>query len=141
MRESTRTSSISSPSTGTYSKFQTINSDSNSSGDINRYFNSKVRSDYERESSIQERLSPFTGEEYYTHAIQDEDHGIRNAGPGIGAVGKIYTTREKGTMKMSCQEENSFSTNFGSMRVEGEYNPYSMDVYEMSSSSNSWIHS
>ena len=41
-----------------------------------------------RESPIQERLSPFTGEEYYTHATQDEDHEIRNAGPGIGAVGK-----------------------------------------------------
>ena len=27
------------------------------------------------------------------------------------------------------------------MRVEGEYNSYSMDVYGMSSSSNSWIHS
>ena len=44
-------------------------------------------------------------------------------------------------MKMSCQEENSFSTNFGLIRVQGEYNPYSMDVYGMSSSSNSWIHS
>ena len=27
------------------------------------------------------------------------------------------------------------------MRVEGEYNPYSMDIYGMSSNSNSWIHS
>ena len=27
------------------------------------------------------------------------------------------------------------------MRVEGEHNPYSMDVYGMLSSSNSWIHS
>ena len=48
MRESTRTSSISSPSTGTYSKFQTINSDSNSSGDINRYSSDEVKSGYER---------------------------------------------------------------------------------------------
>ena len=44
-------------------------------------------------------------------------------------------------MKMSCHNENYFFTNFGSMRVESEYNPYSMDVYGMSSSSNSWIHS
>ena len=42
---------------------------------------------------------------------------------------------------MSCQEENSFSTNFESIRVEGQHNSYSMDVYGMSSSSNSWIHS
>ena len=86
-------------------------------------------------------MSQFTGEEYYTHATQDEDHEIRNAGPGIGAVGKNYTRREKGTMKMSCQEKNFVSTNLGLMRVEGEYNPYSMNVYGMSSSSNSWIHS
>ena len=88
-----------------------------------------------------ERLSPFTGEEHYTHATQDEDHEIRNAGPGISAVGKDYTRRENSTMKMSYQKKNSFSTNFGSMRVQGEYNLYSMDVYRMSSSSNSWIHS
>ena len=42
---------------------------------------------------------------------------------------------------MSCQEENFFFTNFGSVRVEGEYNSYSMDVYRMPSSSNSWIYS
>ena len=108
MRESTRTPSTSSSSGGTYSEFQTINSDSGSSDDINRYSGGKARSGYERESPIQERLSPFTGEEYYTHATQDEDNGIRNAGPRIGAVGKDYTRREKGTMKMSCQEENYF---------------------------------
>ena len=129
------------PSGGAYSEFQTINSDSGSSGDINRYSGGEARSGNERESPIQEGLSPFTGEEYYTHATQDEDHGTRNVGPGIGAVGKDYTSRKNGTMKMSHQEENSFSTNFGSMRVEGEYNSYSMDVYEMSSNSNSWIHS
>ena len=121
MRESTKTPSTSGPFGGTYSKFQTINSDSDSSGDINRLSGGEVRSGYKRESPIQERLSPFTGEEYYTHAIQDEDHEIRNVGPGIGVVGKDYTRREKGTMKMSCQEDNSFSTNFGSMRVEGGY--------------------
>ena len=68
MRESTRTPSTSGPFGGTYSKFQTINSDSSLSGDINRYFGGEVRSNYERESPIQERLSSFTGEEYYTHA-------------------------------------------------------------------------
>ena len=62
MRESTRTPSTSSPSGGAYSEFQTINSDFDSSCDINRYSGGEVRSGYERESPIQERLSPFTGE-------------------------------------------------------------------------------
>ena len=100
MRESTRTPSTLGPSKDTYSEFQTIDSDFGSSGDINRYSDSEVRSGYERESPIQERLSPFTGEEYYTHATQDKDRGIINAGPGIGAVGKDYTSRENDTMKM-----------------------------------------
>ena len=39
-----------------------INSDSSSSGDINRYSSGEVRSGYERESPIKEKLSPFTGE-------------------------------------------------------------------------------
>ena len=100
MRESTRTPRTSSPSKDTYSEFQTIDSDYGSSGDINRYSGGEVRSGYERESPIQESLSPFTGEEYYTHAIQYEDYWIRNAGLGIGAIEKDYTSRENGTMKM-----------------------------------------
>ncbi|VVA40930.1 PREDICTED: LOC109819937 isoform, partial [Prunus dulcis] len=32
----------------------------------------------------------------FTHATQDEDHGSRRAGPGIGAIGKDYTRRERG---------------------------------------------
>ena len=102
MRESTRTPRTSGLSKDTYSEFQTIDSDSGSSGDINRYSDGEIRSGYERESPIQEKLSPFTGEKYYTHATQDEDHGIRNVGPRIDTVGKDYTNRENGTMKMSC---------------------------------------
>ena len=108
MRESTRTPSTSGPSGGTYSEFQTINSDSGSSGDINRYSGGEVRSGYERESPIQERLSPFTDEKYYTHATQDEDYGIRNVGSGIGVVGKDHIRRENDTMKILCQEEEFF---------------------------------
>ena len=41
---------------------------------------------------------------------------------------------------MSQQEEDSISMNFGSMIVGNHFhNPYSMDIYEMSSSSNSWV--
>ena len=38
-------------------------------------------------------LSLFTGEDDFTHATQDEDHGSRRAGPGIRAVGKPYRGR------------------------------------------------
>ena len=40
-------------------------------------------------------FSPFTGEDDFTHATQDEDHGSRRAGPGIGAVGKPYRGRQR----------------------------------------------
>ena len=35
-------------------------------------------------------LSPFTDEDDFTHATQDEDHGSRRAGPGIKATRKPY---------------------------------------------------
>ena len=38
-------------------------------------------------------LSAFTGENDFTHATQDEDHGSRRDGPGIGAIGKPYRLR------------------------------------------------
>ena len=38
-------------------------------------------------------LSPFTGEDDFTHATQDEDHESRRARPGIGAIGKPYRGR------------------------------------------------
>ena len=43
-------------------------------------------------------------------------------------------------MEMSQQEEYSIFMNFESVRVESHFhNPYSMDIYEMLSSSNSWV--
>ena len=39
-------------------------------------------------------LSPFTDEDDFTHATQDEDHGSRRAGPGIGATGKPHRGRQ-----------------------------------------------
>ena len=38
-------------------------------------------------------LTPFTGEDDFTHATQDEDHESRRAGLGIGAIGKPYRGR------------------------------------------------
>ncbi|RVW64943.1 hypothetical protein CK203_041844 [Vitis vinifera] len=39
-------------------------------------------------------ISQFTCENDFTHCTQDEDHGSRRAGPGIGAIGKPYRGRE-----------------------------------------------
>ena len=38
-------------------------------------------------------LNPFTGEDDFTHATQDEDHESRRSGPGIEAIGKSYRGR------------------------------------------------
>ncbi|KAM2916542.1 hypothetical protein FF1_045441 [Malus domestica] len=54
-------------------------------------------------------MSPFTGEANFTHATQDDDHGSRRAGPGIGAIGKDYTRRERGKGILSSQEDDSLS--------------------------------
>ena len=43
----------------------------------------------ERQQS-QYPMSQFTCENDFTHCTQDEDHGSRRAGPGIGAIGKPY---------------------------------------------------
>ena len=48
---------------------------------------------------------------------------------------------EKEVQRKCHSKIRIFSTNFRSMRVGGEYNSYSMDVYEILSSSNSLIHS
>ena len=39
-------------------------------------------------------LSPFTCEDDFTHATQDEDHGSRRVSPGIRAIGKPYRGRQ-----------------------------------------------
>ena len=40
-------------------------------------------------------LSPFTGEDGFTHATQDADHGSRRVGLGNGAIGKPYRGRKR----------------------------------------------
>ena len=54
-------------------------------------------------------LSPFTGEDDFTHATQDEDHGSRRAGLGIGAIGKPYRGRKR---RMTHHNEDSLSASF-----------------------------
>ena len=51
-------------------------------------------------------LSPFIGEDDFTHATQDEDHGSRRAGPGIGAIRKPYRGRQR---RMTPYNEDSVS--------------------------------
>ncbi|KAL6331730.1 hypothetical protein AAG906_016726 [Vitis piasezkii] len=40
----------------------------------------------------------FTCEDDFTHCTQDEDHGSRRAGPGVGAIGKPYRGRQRRMM-------------------------------------------
>ena len=80
---------------GIHSQFENLSSYFSLNGDennFNKFFEFKVkRGSGQRDSpSWEVGLSPFTGEQYYTHATQDEDHGSRDAGQGFGAVGKNY---------------------------------------------------
>ena len=70
-------------------------------------------------------MSPFSGEDDFTHATQDEDHGSRRAGPGIGAVGKPYRGRRR---RMTQHNEDSFSASFKSMSIDTQYSDSSNDV-------------
>ena len=42
----------------------------------------------------QYQLSPFTGEDDFTHAIRDKDHDSRRASLVIGTIGKPYRGRQ-----------------------------------------------
>ena len=48
----------------------------------------------------------FTCEDDFTHCTQDEDHGSRRAGPGVGAIGKPYRGRQR---RMMPYNEDSLS--------------------------------
>ena len=70
-------------------------------------------------------MSPFTGEYDFTHATQDEDHGSRRVGPGIGAVGNPYSGRRR---RMTQHNEDSFSASFESMSIGTQYSDSSDDA-------------
>ena len=63
-------------------------------------------------------LSPFIGEDDFTHATQDEDHGSRRAGPGIGAIRKPYRGRQR---RMTPYNEDSFLASFESMSIGTQF--------------------
>ena len=63
-------------------------------------------------------FSPFTGEDDFTHATRDEDHGSRRVGPSIGAIGKPYRGRQR---RMTPYNEDSFSASFESMSIGTQF--------------------
>ena len=63
-------------------------------------------------------MSPFTGEDDFTHATQDEDRGSRRAEPGIGAIGKPHKRRQR---RMTPYNEDSFSASFESMSIGTQF--------------------
>ena len=67
----------------------------------------------------QHLLSPFTDEDDFTHATQDEDHGSRRVGPSIGASGKPYRGIQR---RMTPYKEDSFSASFESMSTGTQFN-------------------
>ena len=70
-------------------------------------------------------LSPFTGEDDFTHATQDEGHGSRRAGPGVGAIGKPYRGRKR---RMTPYNEDSLSASFESMSIGTQFSDSSNEA-------------
>ena len=88
------------------SRGETDDGSDNVGGDIN-----------ERQHS-QYPVSQFTCENTFTHCTQDEDHGSRRAGPGIGAIGKPYRGRER---MMEPYNEELLSGSFESMSIGTQF--------------------
>ena len=70
-------------------------------------------------------MSPFTGEDDFTHATQDEDHRSRRASPGIEAIGNPYRGRQR---KMTQHNEDLFSASFESMSICTQYSDSSNEA-------------
>ena len=70
-------------------------------------------------------MSPFIGEDDFIYATQDEDHGSRRVGPGIGAIGNPYRGQQR---RMTRHNEDSFSISFESMSIVTQYNDSSSNA-------------
>ncbi|RVW22552.1 hypothetical protein CK203_105655 [Vitis vinifera] len=70
-------------------------------------------------------ISQFTCENDFTHCTQDEDHGSRRAGPGIGAIGKPYRGRER---MMEPYNEELLSGSFESMSIGTQFSDSSNEA-------------
>ncbi|RVX23178.1 hypothetical protein CK203_000049 [Vitis vinifera] len=99
--------------------------------------------DIDERQHSQYPISQFTCENDFTHCTQDEDHGSRRAGPGIGAIGKPYRGRER---MMEPYNEELLSGSFESMSIGTQfsdssneanvYPPHVMSYGQPSSSTN-----
>ena len=63
-------------------------------------------------------MSPFTDEDDFTYATQDEDHESRSASPCIGAIGKPYRGRQR---RMTPYNEDSFLASFEPMSIGTQF--------------------
>ncbi|RVW49071.1 hypothetical protein CK203_111714 [Vitis vinifera] len=70
-------------------------------------------------------ISQFTCENDFTHCTQDEDHGSRRAGPGIGAIGRPYRGRER---MMEPYNEELLSGSFESMSIGTQFSDSSNEA-------------
>ncbi|RVW18754.1 hypothetical protein CK203_098147 [Vitis vinifera] len=70
-------------------------------------------------------ISQFTCENDFTHCTQDEDHGSRRAGPGIGAIRKPYRGREQ---IMEPYNEELLSGSFESMSIGTQFSDSSNEA-------------
>ncbi|RVW64721.1 hypothetical protein CK203_066474 [Vitis vinifera] len=70
-------------------------------------------------------INQFTCENDFTHCTQDEDHGSRRAGPGIGAIGRPYRGRER---MMEPYNEELLSRSFESMSIGTQFSDSSNET-------------
>ncbi|XP_059592045.1 uncharacterized protein LOC132253571 [Vitis vinifera] len=70
-------------------------------------------------------INQFTCENDFTHCTQDEDHGSRRAGPGIGAIGRPYRGRER---MMEPYNEELLSGSFESMSIGTQFSDSSNEA-------------
>ena len=70
-------------------------------------------------------MSLFTGENDFTHATQDENHGSKRVGSSIGVIEKPYKGRQR---RMTQHNEDSFSASFESMIIDTQYSDSSNDA-------------
>nr|CAN81812.1 hypothetical protein VITISV_020893 [Vitis vinifera] len=66
-----------------------------------------------------------TNDDDFTHCTQDEDHGSRRVGPGVGAIGKPYRGRQR---RMMPYNEDSLSASFELMSVETQFSDSSNEA-------------
>ncbi|KAL6328069.1 hypothetical protein AAG906_033341 [Vitis piasezkii] len=84
-----------------------------------------TREDIGERQQSQYPMSQFTYENDFTHCTQDEDHGSRRVGPGIGAIGKPYRGRER---TMTPYNEELLSGSFESMSIGTQFSDSSNEA-------------